>query len=61
MSFEEFLDKVQEFADTVDTKKILRALKILLGLAKIAFRFVPMTDDERAIDDLKCRISSEVQ
>jgi hypothetical protein len=46
---EMILDRIDELTAKIDKKKILRWLRILLRLAIIAFKFVPMTKDEKKL------------
>jgi len=46
---ETILDRIEDLVTKIDKKKLLKWLRILLRLAIIAFRFVPMTKDEKQI------------
>jgi len=46
---EMILDRIEELTAKIDKKKLLRWLRILLRLATIAFKFVPMTKDEKQL------------
>jgi len=41
------LDRVEKFMDRVEKDDFVKVVRILLKVVKIAFRFVPMKDDEK--------------
>ena len=43
------LDRIDELTAKIDKQKLMRWARILLRLAIIAFKFVPMTKDEKQL------------
>ena len=46
---EMILDRIDDLTAKIDNKKLIRWARILLRLAIIAFKFVPMTKDEKQL------------
>lgn len=49
MTFDELLDRVDGFIGNIDKAELIKALKILLKLTKIVFKFVPMTAEQKVL------------
>ena len=47
--FEAVLERIEQAVARIDKKKLLRWVRIVVKLAVIAFKFVPMSGDERAL------------
>ena len=47
--FDQILDRIEEKLESIDLEDVLKVVGHLLRVAKIAFRFIPMTADQKEL------------